>query len=305
MKIADQDIIFISYDEPNAEINWADLSNKAPWAQRVHGVKGSDNAHKAAAALASTEWVITVDGDNQIDPEFLEIEITEMPGIEVYSWCGRNVINNLTYGNGGVKVWKKYFIENMKTHEAADSDSSQVDFCWESGYMNFPAVFSETIINATPFQAWRAGFREGVKMLTLKGIKVDKENLSSDIYWHNIHRLRIWSSVGSHVKNGIYAILGARQGSYMTYCTDWNYVDVRDFEKLKEIYNNTAIYFEDDEAACIEEIKKLGNIIKAELGFNWAYFDKDQSQYIIDLYAESIALGQTYYNKSPIWKSSF
>jgi len=75
MKTANLDLIFISYDEPNADINFADLENKAPWAKRIHGVKGSDNAHKAAAELSSTEWFITVDGDNKVDPKFFNIEI--------------------------------------------------------------------------------------------------------------------------------------------------------------------------------------------------------------------------------------
>ena len=40
IKIIDQDIIFLSYDEPNAEKNYADLLSKFPWAKRVHGVEG-------------------------------------------------------------------------------------------------------------------------------------------------------------------------------------------------------------------------------------------------------------------------
>jgi len=47
IKVIDQDIVFLSYDEPNAEKNYADLLKKVPWAKRVHGVKGSDAAHKA------------------------------------------------------------------------------------------------------------------------------------------------------------------------------------------------------------------------------------------------------------------
>ena len=38
--ISDFDVVYISYDEPNAERNWADLLSKCPWAKRVHGVKG-------------------------------------------------------------------------------------------------------------------------------------------------------------------------------------------------------------------------------------------------------------------------
>jgi len=75
IRVAEQDIIFLSYDEPNAEKNYADLCQKIPWAKRVHGVKGSDAAHKACADLSDTEYFITVDGDNQVKPEFLNVEI--------------------------------------------------------------------------------------------------------------------------------------------------------------------------------------------------------------------------------------
>ena len=34
IKIIDQDIIFLSYDEPNAEKNYSDLLRKVPWAKR-------------------------------------------------------------------------------------------------------------------------------------------------------------------------------------------------------------------------------------------------------------------------------
>ena len=36
--------------------------------------------------------------------------------------------------------------------------------------------------------------------------------------------------VGTDVENGLWAIHGARQGLYKTMCTDWDYVQVRDFE---------------------------------------------------------------------------
>jgi hypothetical protein len=62
INVIDQDIIFLSYDEPNAEKHYADLLTKVPWAKRVHGVKGSDNAHKACAA-ASRELLRSVPQD--------------------------------------------------------------------------------------------------------------------------------------------------------------------------------------------------------------------------------------------------
>ena len=75
MKIVEFDIVFISYDEPNADLHYADLLNKAPWAKRVHGVKGSDAAHKAAAALSDTGWFITVDADNIVHSSFFDLDL--------------------------------------------------------------------------------------------------------------------------------------------------------------------------------------------------------------------------------------
>ena len=117
-KVIDYDIIYLSYDEPNAEKNYADLLTKVPWAKRVHGVEGSDAAHKACAKLSETERFITVDGDNRVRESFLQQELNfdEHEDLEnsVISWCGYNVINGLMYGNGGLKCWPKDFVLQMK-----------------------------------------------------------------------------------------------------------------------------------------------------------------------------------------------
>jgi hypothetical protein len=293
MKIVEFDIIFLSYDEPNADVHYADLLTKAPWAKRVHGVKGSDAAHKAAANLSDTEWFITVDADNVVHTEFFDLDLDMSdPKIQVYGWCGRNSVNGLRYGNGGLKIWKKEFVLNMRTHEASDSDRGQVDFCWEEGYRNFPRVYSDSIITGSPFQAWRAGFREGVKMTLLDGVRVPPMEIKERIWWHNIHRLRMWSTVGAHEENGLYAILGARMGTWMTNCTDWNYIDVRDFEILRDMYDQNI-----DHNNVEHDIIELGEKIKINLGLDWPNFNSQQSKYTLDLYDETINLGLTYYKQ--------
>ena len=299
MKIVEFDVIFLSYDEPNADLHYADLCAKAPWAKRVHGIKGSDHAHKAAAELAETEWFITVDADNIVDPSFFNLDLDMSdPKIEVYGWCGRNKINGLRYGNGGIKIWKKDFVLNMKTHENSESDRGQVDFCWEDGYRNFPRVYSESIITGSPFQAWRAGFREGVKMTLLDGVRVPPQEIQERIWWHNIHRLRMWSTVGAHEENGLYAVYGARLGTWLANCTQWNYVEVRDFEILRGIWNQYGRPFEEAGGIGLrEEIESLGDKIKINLGLVYPYLDAAQSKYTIDLYDETINLGLTYFRQ--------
>jgi hypothetical protein len=293
MKTVEFDIVFLSYDEPNADVHYADLLTKAPWAKRVHGVKGSDAAHKAAAALSDTEWFITVDADNIVHTEFFDLDLDMSdPKIQVYGWCGRNSVNGLRYGNGGLKIWKKEFVLNMRTHEASDSDRGQVDFCWEEGYRNFPRVYSDSIITGSPFQAWRAGFREGVKMTLLNGVRVPPQEIKERIWWHNIHRLRMWSTVGAHEEHGLYAILGTRMGTWMTNCTDWNYIDVRDFEILRNMYEHNI-----DHDNIEHDIVDLGEKIKVNLGLDWPDFTPQQSKYMLDLYDETINLGLTYYKQ--------
>jgi len=299
MKIVEFDVVFLSYDEPNADLHYADLCAKAPWAKRVHGIKGSDHAHKAAAELAETDWFITVDADNIVDPSFFNLDLDMSdPKIEVYGWCGRNKINGLRYGNGGIKIWKKDFVLNMKTHENSESDRGQVDFCWEDGYRNFPRVYSESIITGSPFQAWRAGFREGVKMTLLDGIRVPPQEIKERIWWHNIHRLRMWSTVGAHEENGLYAVYGARLGTWMANCTQWNYIEVRDFEILRGIWNQYGRPFEEVGGTGLkEEIESLGDKIKINLGLEYPYLDSVQSKYTLDLYDETINLGLTYFRQ--------
>jgi len=241
-RVTDYDIIYLSYDEPNAEKNYADLCSKVPWAKRVHGVEGSDAAHKACAELSETDRFITIDGDNIIDERFLnqEIDFEEHANLStsVISWTAKNTINGLTYGNGGIKCWPKNYVLNMRTHENADPNNAhaQVDFCWDIKYIQMNGTYSEIMNNATPHQAWRAGFREGVKMTLDQGIGVTKEQLLKG-HWKNLHRLYIWLMVGADVENGKWAIYGAREGLYKTMCTDWNFINVRDFEYLNNFWN--------------------------------------------------------------------
>jgi hypothetical protein len=280
IKIIDQDIIFLSYDEPNAEKNYADLLSKAPWAKRVHGVKGSDAAHKACAKLSETEYFITVDADNIIDPKFLEVEVDvdalKLTPDHVFSWCGKVHVNNLQYGNGGLKMWTRKFVNEMRTHENSEEgdERGKVEFCFDDRYYQFNENYSESFTNETPFQAWRAGFREGVKMSLDQGSKV--ENLRN-IWWQNYHRLLIWSSVGADVKNGIWSILGAREGCWKTNCTDWDYANVRDFEYLTNMWETTHALADPEEVT--KYINFLGQELKEKCKLEIANLDSAGSQF--------------------------
>jgi len=284
IRIVEQDIIFLSYDEPNAEKNYADLCQKIPWAKRVHGVKGSDAAHKACADISETDYFVTVDGDNQIDTEFLvqEIDLDELglTSDHVFSWCGKVNVNNLMYGNGGLKLWNKKFVQNMRTHEAASQNDTKslVEFCFNNLYYQFDDNFSISYINSSPFQAFRAGFREGVKMSLDQGQKL------SDIktaWSKNYERLLIWCSVGADIENGLWSMYGAREGCYLTNCTDWDYTQVRDFEYLTEQWTD---YYSKSEDTLKAEIERLGSILTQELKLEIGYLDPQASNFFKKVY---------------------
>ena len=118
-------VAFLSYDEPNADLHWKHLSNTLPGnlVTRIHGVKGFDAAHKAAAAaFPSASHVITVDADNLVDLNFFNLQLQADVKLPIsYSWNGRQHTNGLMYGNGGIKLWSRQHLETMRSHEAADS----------------------------------------------------------------------------------------------------------------------------------------------------------------------------------------
>lgn len=279
LNISELDCVFISYDEPNAEKNFADLCSKAPWSYRVNGIKGSDNCHKAAADLAQSEWFITVDADNIVDEKFFELTIEVPDGARAFSWPGVNIINGLRYGNGSLKVWHKDFVYNMKSHEAADKHANQVDFCFEDAYRPMIDSYSVTHPNSSNYHAWRAGFREGVKMSLVNGVRPTDPMLAK-LHWHNQHRLQIWCSVGAHVEYGLWAILGARHGCYKTNCTDWDYVEVRDFEKLSEIFKEVR------SQDVNESIQKYGFLLEKEFGFKTTLLDQIASGFVVNMFAD-------------------
>jgi len=244
--IADLDVIYLSYDEPQKEEFWVKIKNMVPWAKRVDGIKGSDAAHKASGDASETERFILIDGDNLPDPKFfnqtLDLEDCNEPN-SVFRWRARNYINGLMYGNGGLSSWTREFVWNMKTHENTDGrDESLVEFCFEPNYFAMHDCYSTTYPNGTPFQAWRAGFREGVKMCLDKGRRPTVSEFRDRVHKRNLDHLTIWHNIGTDVENGAWAIAGSRMGTYMTMLTDWDYRLVQNFDELANLWDTVKDY---------------------------------------------------------------
>ena len=275
--IADLDCIYLSYDEPNKEENWAKIKHMVPWSKRVNGVKGSDAAHKAAAVASSTERFVLVDGDNIPDAAFFNQTLrfsTADHNQAVFRWRARNCVNGLMYGNGGLSSWTRQFVQNMHTHEDSNgSTETQVEFCFDPLYWAMNDCYSTTYPNGSAFQAWRAGFREGVKMCLDRGRKPTVEEFTDRVHKRNLDHLSIWHNIGSDVEYGEWAIAGARQGTYMTMLTSWDYVQVQDFDALAELW----LTVKDSEPRHLSN--RVGVDLGSQLDLPVAIFEADHSKF--------------------------
>ena len=183
------------------------------------------------------------------DPDFFneQLALTHNNRDNVFRWKAYNHINGLMYGNGGLSCWTKDFVYNMQTHEASDgSDDTAVEFCYDPNYVAMHDCFSTTYPNYSAEQAFRAGFREGVKMCLDKGSKPTLDEFESRVAKRNYDHLCIWMSVGADVENGNWARAGAMLGTYITMIGDkddlygmetFDWRSVQDFESLAGLWN--------------------------------------------------------------------
>ena len=285
LDIAELDVVYLSYDEPQCEEFWADLLNKVPWAKRIHGVHGSDNAHRAVGEKSETERFILVDGDNTVDPNFFNQQLVITPQTEnaTFRWRGYNVINGLLYGNGGLSSWTKKFVSTMNSHENSDPDNNegQIEFCFGGShgrYMPMHNCYSTSHPNGSALHSWRAGFREGVKMSLDRGKKVPNPEFKSTMVHQNLNNLCVWMSVGFDVEHGLWAIYGAREGCHKVTHTDWDFVNTRDFQWLNKYWEEQE-YDTWNEQHLLENIHKIGNQLKNTLELDITLLDKEASSF--------------------------
>lgn len=208
------DIVFISYQEPNADENWHRLKTRFPFAKRVHGVKGIHQAHIRAAGICFTDMFWVVDGDAVVLDSF-NFEYDPFDLEYVYVWRSRNPINDLEYGNGGVKLLPRKMTLNMDTSKPDMTTSISTKF------KPVFEVSNITAFNTDPFNTWKSAFRECCKLAS-KVIDRQKSDETDA-------RLKAWCSMGADRKHGLESIAGARAG--MIYGKE----NAGDIEALKKI----------------------------------------------------------------------
>jgi hypothetical protein len=244
MRIGEFPFVFLSYDEPWADAFYERLLKVVPGALRVHGVKGLDASHKAAARAAASRWFVTVDADTEVDASFLAVEVPDdlLNDRCRLDWASRNAVNGLTYGNGGLKVWPSKLVDSLRSHEAAPRDVTSVDHDHAlSGaqlhQIRMPGCYSVVRPAETAFHAFRSGFREGARL----GRVVPGLDFVTAAGTWRMRQLRVWCTIGVHVTNGAWLMYGARLGLWMANATDWDIRKINDYNWFDALWSDMIV----------------------------------------------------------------
>jgi hypothetical protein len=208
------DIIFISYNEPNADENFAKLKARFPYAQRVSGVKGIHQAHVAAAKKAFTKMFWVVDGDAVIVDTFNFDHVVSKYDLEcVHVWRSQNPVNGLEYGYGGVKLLPKKLTMNM--------DLSKPDMTTSISplFKAMDTISNITAFNTDPFNSWKSAFRECCKLASRI---IDRQDDTETQL-----RLDTWCTVGNDADAIAGALAGRKYG-------EENKIDVEALKKIND-----------------------------------------------------------------------
>jgi len=151
------DIIFLSYDEPNAEQNWKRLKEKFPRAKRSHGVKGRTQAYHTAASMSDTDYFFAVFPTIEIDDSFdFSFQPDRLREACHYIFHCKNPVNGLEYGHRAVILYNK--------HLCLSTIHPNLDFTLSQPHTVIPQLCGVSHFNTTPELSWRVAFREVIKL---------------------------------------------------------------------------------------------------------------------------------------------
>ena len=201
-----QDIVFISYDEINADKHWTLLKDKFPRSKRVHGVKGLLNALKAAAEQATTSYFYAVFAKTIIDENFnFDYQPDYLKEPSNYVFLAYNPILKHSYGHGAVIMHNRQWL--------LDAETFELDISMSLPVVTVPVISCVNLYNETPWSAYRTAFREVYKLL--KMTKIEDQ-----------YHLNLWLT-SSDGQNGSWSQLGANDSLKYgkdSNINDWDYI---------------------------------------------------------------------------------
>ena len=237
------DVVFMSYNEKDADKHYDLLKKRIPSAKRINGVKGMLNAYNACREIAETPYYFIVEGDSVICKDFNfslpkewiasiatltreELSHDYVRAKHCITWKSLNPVNGELFHHSPIGLvfksknpynWKNKINYSMPNNYNEDdtfnsnittglsTDASVFRDC--NSKFRLSNMASIDFFNSSPYDAWKAGFRVGTKLTNriLNKLKIE----SSDFYEE---RLNHWATVGYEQKNGKYCIEGVTFG---------------------------------------------------------------------------------------------
>lgn len=155
------DIVFLSYDEPNADENWEKLKAKHPRAKRVHGVPARTLAYVTAALKSETDYFFAVFPTIEIDDSFdFTFQPDRLKEPCHYIFHCKNPVNGLQYGHRAVILYNKQL--------CLDTKKPGLDFTLSQAHTVVPTLCGTSHFNVSPEISWRVAFREVIKLCAMK-----------------------------------------------------------------------------------------------------------------------------------------
>jgi hypothetical protein len=193
-----QDVVFISYDEPDADANWAVLKAQCPRAQRVHGVAGMELALEAAADLSSTPWYYAVFAKTRLYEQFDFSFVPDyMQQPKHYIFNCRNTTNGLEYGHMGIVLYNCSGVKQVN-----QAGNFGLDYTLSFPHESVPLLSCYGDFATTPYHTWRTAFRETAKLAYFESQTPTVEGA---------YRLNQWLDQ-AHGNNAEWSLKGAKDG---------------------------------------------------------------------------------------------
>lgn len=219
------DVFFISYFETEADANYAALLEHGITPIRIDGVTGIKAAHSMCATKSTSSHFFVIDADTKLLPDsagkVFDFKIDFLPESKsVYVWRCKNAVNDLVYGYGAIKLFA------VDCFAAVEPMSMDMTTSVADRYVIIHDLISETCFNTSPFESWKSGFREAVKLNSgaIKG-SIPKENAQ---------RLGEWTTKGADRPFGKYCIAGALAG--VEYSRNNDLTVINDFATLRTMF---------------------------------------------------------------------
>lgn len=237
-KSKSQDIIFISYDEPQADANWARLCGKYK-ASRLHGIQGMHNALVAAANKSTTPWFYAVFAKTQVADSFqfdFDPDYFQQP--KHYIFHARNVMNQLEYGHMGIVLYNANIIKNQTEFG--------IDYTMSAPHAVVPQLSAIASFNSNPYHTWRTAFRESAKLAQFND---EQQNIENE------YRLEVWLS-RAEGQYSEWCLRGARDGYEFYQANKTTPAELKqafDWTWLQQYFESVYININDPDQAVLEQ----------------------------------------------------